>query len=232
MSLLEGYGWRPLDRRRRRPDGRARAPRGRARRGSRRDRRCTARGPRRRCDHAAAVADDRAPHTEGLDLPEGGRRAPDRGNVALAPGARLGGAPESRAPAHPRDVAAQLSPGGAVRRGRPPHRRARRARARRRASHEREPARERRDPPARSRPAGLPGLRGDRRRARHDVERGDARARRLPPRRHRAERRQLPSLRPRRDRVEPARRRVRRDRPRVGRRDAAAPTTISRRTAV
>ena len=38
-------------------------------------------------DGAAALADDRAAHAQGLDRPEGGRRQEDRGLLALAPGA-------------------------------------------------------------------------------------------------------------------------------------------------
>ena len=41
----------------------------------------------RRRERAAALADDRPAHAEGLDRPEGGRRHAGRGHVALAPGA-------------------------------------------------------------------------------------------------------------------------------------------------
>jgi xylulose-5-phosphate/fructose-6-phosphate phosphoketolase len=44
----------------------------------------------RRSRHAAALADDRAAHAEGLDRPEAGRRQADRGPLALAPGAARG----------------------------------------------------------------------------------------------------------------------------------------------
>ena len=65
----------------------------------------------------AAVADDRPAHAEGLDRPQGGRRRPGRGHVALAPGARSptsGRTPEHRA--HPRGLAPELPARGAVRR--------------------------------------------------------------------------------------------------------------------
>ena len=54
-----------------------------------------ARGPQGG-DRAAALADDRAAHAEGVDRPEGGRRPARRGHVALAPGAarRLADDPE------------------------------------------------------------------------------------------------------------------------------------------
>ena len=41
----------------------------------------------RRRHRAAALADDRAAHAQGLDRPEGGRRQADRGLLARAPGA-------------------------------------------------------------------------------------------------------------------------------------------------
>src|SRR5204862_510486 len=81
---------------------------------------------------APPVADDRAAHTEGLDVPERGRRSPDRGHVAGTPGARLGRAREPGASANSRGVAAELSPRRAVRRRGPAERRARSAGAPRR----------------------------------------------------------------------------------------------------
>ena len=51
---------------------------------------------------APALADDRAPHAQGLDLPEGDRRQAHRGLLALAPGADGGDAREPGPRAHPR----------------------------------------------------------------------------------------------------------------------------------
>ena len=67
---------------------------------------------------AAALADDRPAHAEGLDGPEGGRRPAGRGHVALAPGADRRGARQRRAPAPARGVDAQLPARGALRRRR------------------------------------------------------------------------------------------------------------------
>ena len=174
VALLEGYGWRPIIVAGDEPDGRAPGcSRRRSTTRSTRSRRRSARRASDGVDGAPAVADDRAAHAEGLDRPEGGRRPPGRGDVALAPGARDRRAREPGAPADPRGVAAELPPRGALRRERAARRGARRARAARRAPHEREPARERRRAPARPRAAGLPRLR--RRRSR---SRGRRRARR------------------------------------------------------
>ena len=116
-------------------------------------------------DRAAALADDRAAHAEGLDGPEGGRREADGGHVALAPGAARRGPDEPRPPRAARGVAAELPARGALRRraarldpG------ARGAAAEERPAHEREPARERRPAAPGSRAARLPRLRGRRRR--------------------------------------------------------------------
>ena len=68
-----------------------------------------------RC-HAAALADDRAAHAQGLDRPEGGRRPEDRGLLALAPGAALRARRQPRARQGARAVDAQLPARGAVRR--------------------------------------------------------------------------------------------------------------------
>ena len=69
-----------------------------ARHGHGRDPGDPARGPRERRRRAAALADDRPAHAEGLDRPEGGRRQEDRGLLALAPGAALRARREARAP--------------------------------------------------------------------------------------------------------------------------------------
>ena len=64
---------------------------------ARRDRDDPARAPARTArDRAAALADDRAPHAEGLDRPEGGRRPAGRGHVARPPGAARRGPDERR----------------------------------------------------------------------------------------------------------------------------------------
>ena len=78
-----------------------------------------------------ALADDRAPHAQGLDLPEGDRRQAHRGLLALAPGADGGDAREPGPRAHPRGVDEELPARGAVRRQRPAPARAGRPRARR-----------------------------------------------------------------------------------------------------
>jgi hypothetical protein len=76
----------------------------------------------------AALADDRPAHAQGLDRAEDGRRQAGRGHLALAPGADGRHAQNPGICAAARGVAAQLPPGGAVRRdGRCA--RARRARA-------------------------------------------------------------------------------------------------------
>ena len=67
---------------------------------------------------ASALADDRPADAEGLDRAEGGRRTARRGDVAIAPGADDRRSRQSRAPPRARGLAAQLSPGGALRRGR------------------------------------------------------------------------------------------------------------------
>ena len=65
---------------------------------------------------APALADDRAAHAQGLDLPEGDRRQADRGLLALAPGADGRDAREPGARAHPRRVDEELPARGALRR--------------------------------------------------------------------------------------------------------------------
>ena len=68
---------------------------------------------------APALADDRAPHAQGMDLPEGNRRQAHRGLLALAPGADGRDARQSRARAHSRSLDEELSAGRTVRRRRP-----------------------------------------------------------------------------------------------------------------
>ena len=64
------------------------------------------------------LADDRPSQPQGLDRAGDGRRRPGRGHVAVAPGAALGRARAPGAPAHARDVDAQLPARGALRRRR------------------------------------------------------------------------------------------------------------------
>ena len=66
------------------------------------------------------LADDRAPHAEGLDGAEADRRRPGRGDLALAPGPDERGPEERPQPVDPRGLAPELPARGAVRRARRP----------------------------------------------------------------------------------------------------------------
>ena len=66
----------------------------------------------------AALADDRAPLAEGMDRAGGDQGPQGRGLVAVAPGPVLGRARESGQPEAAGGLAAQLQPGGALRRRR------------------------------------------------------------------------------------------------------------------
>ena len=66
-----------------------------------------------------ALADDRAAHAQGLDLPEGDRRQAHRGLLARAPGADGRDARQAGARAHSRRLDEELPARGAVRRERP-----------------------------------------------------------------------------------------------------------------
>ena len=68
----------------------------------------------RRFHGTPTLADDRAAHAQGLDLPEGNRRQAHRGLLAFAPGADGGDAREPGACAHPRRVDEELRTRGAV----------------------------------------------------------------------------------------------------------------------
>src|SRR5205823_10232551 len=81
--------------------------------------------------HASHLADDRAPNAEGVDGAEGGRRAADRGLVAIASGALCRSGGEAGAPRAARAMDEELSRRGAVRRAGEVPRGARRARAER-----------------------------------------------------------------------------------------------------
>ena len=123
---------------------------------------------------AAALADDRAAHSQGLDLPEGDRRQAHRGLLARAPGADGRDAGQSGARPHPRDLDEELPAGGAVRRERAAATGAGGPGAERHTPDERQSARQRRHPAARPAPAGFPRLCGRGVRARRGGRRGDA----------------------------------------------------------
>ena len=148
---------------------------------------------------APALADDRAPHAEGLDRPEtvDGKRSRGRGARTRCRSPRSGRTPST---ASCSSVAAELPPGGAVRRDGALSRSSRAA-AGRRPPDERQPARQRRPAAAGPRAAGLPRLRR-RRRARRGDDSSEATPR---PGRGCATScasatPQLPPVRPRRDR--------------------------------
>ncbi len=200
---------------RRRPPAARRDPRP----GARRHPRDPAAGPRGRRHGAPALADDRVPDAEGLDGPEGDRRAPGRGHLAEPPGADERGPRQRGQPRDPRALDALVPTRGAVRRRGPAAPRAGRAAADRHAPDERQPRRQRRRAPARAAAAGLPGLRRGRPVARRDDRGGDAGARHVRPRRDGPQHRQLPDVRAGRDRVQPPRLRARGDRPHLDGRD-------------
>ena len=98
-ALFEGYGYKPYfvegsDPRQMHQLMAATLDRVDRRRSARSRRRPGASGKR----GAAALADDRPAHAQGLDRPEGGGRQEDRGLLALAPGAAVRAS--RRSPAH------------------------------------------------------------------------------------------------------------------------------------
>ncbi len=168
---------------------------------------------------ATALAGDRAPHTEGLDRPEGGRREAHRGHLPGAPGPRRQRPTGQRPSADPRGVDALVPSGGAVRRGRAPAWRPRRDDPEGRPAHERQPPRQRRRGPGPAGSAELLGLRRPRRSPRHgtggvDPATGTDAAGHLRPQPD-----DVPPVLSRRDQLQPARRRVRGLRPLPGRPD-------------
>ncbi len=167
------------------------------------------------------LADDRAPHAQGLDVPEGDRRQAHRGLLALASGADGRDAREPGACAHSRRVDEELPARGAVRRQRPAPARARRARPARHPPHERQPAHQWRPAAARSAAAGLPRLRcrGADTRRRHG--RVHPRNGPVPARRDEAEHggAELPAVQPGREQLEPLAGRARGHQSRLGRGD-------------
>ena len=158
-KLLEGYGYTPYFVEGHEPEAMHRQMAATLDRVVEEIQRDPARGARGRRREAAALADDRAAHAEGLDLSARDRRQAVRGLLAQPPGpdGRHG---QARAHRDPRAVDAELPARGAVRRGGQARARARRARAEGRAPHERQPARQRRPAAARPAPARLPRLRG------------------------------------------------------------------------
>ena len=102
------------------------------------------------------LAHDCPAHAEGLDRSEGDRRPQARGLLALAPGAVLGCARQSREHGTARDLDAQLQARGAVRCQRSAQAGAQGAGARGTTPHERESARERRPAAQGSQASGFP----------------------------------------------------------------------------
>src|SRR5712672_1811184 len=100
--------------------------------------------------------DDRASHTEGLDMPERDRRQAHRGLLARASGADGRDAREPRSCADPRRLDEELPTRGTVRRQRPSPNRISRDRSARRPPHECQSAHERRLAPARTAAPAFP----------------------------------------------------------------------------
>src|SRR5580704_9632744 len=164
-----------------------------------------------------ALADDRAPHAQGLDLPQGNRRKTHRGLLACAPGADGRDARKAGARAHPRTVDEELPAGRAVRRGRTAAARARRTAAAGRSPHERQSAHQRRPAAARPPASRFPRLCGEGWRPGRHHGRVDADHGRLPARCHEAQHAtaQLPPLQPRREQLQPLAGRSRGHQPRL-----------------
>ena len=121
-ALLVGYGHEPYFVEGDDPADDAPAHGRDARPGGRRHRRHPV--ARARGGHgAAALADDRPAHAQGLDRAQGGRRPADGGHLPRPPGAAGEAGREPRAPRGARGVDALVPPGGAVRRERPGRRR-------------------------------------------------------------------------------------------------------------
>ena len=118
-QLFRGYGYTPYFVEGDDPDDDARAHGRHARHRHRRDPAHPGRRAPERLHGAPALADDRAPHAQGLDLPEGDRRQAHRGLLALAPGADGRDAREPGPRPHPRGVDEELPARGALRRQRP-----------------------------------------------------------------------------------------------------------------
>ena len=233
-QLFRGYGYTPYFVEGDDPADDARADGGDARHRHRRD---PARSRPTRASNgfteAPALADDRAAHAQGLDLPEGDRRQAHRGLLALAPGADGRDAREPRARPHPRALDEELPARGAVRRrtaGSGPSWPSCAPQGARRMSAN--PHANGGAAPARPAPAGLPRLRRRGARARRGDGRGDPGHGPVPARRDEAQHggAELPAVQPGREQLEPLAGRARGHQPRLGRGDLRLTTTTSRPT--
>ena len=133
---------------------------------------------------------------KGWTGPERGGRTQGRRILAFAPGAACRDAREARASEAARGMAAQLPPGGAVRRRRPAGAGASGARAGRSAPHGREPARQRRAAAQGAVVAGLPHLCGRNPTAGPDRSQSDPGARPVPARCRPQESAKFPRVQP------------------------------------
>ena len=232
-QLFRGYGYTPLLRRGARAGDDAPAHGGDPGHRRRRDPAHQGRRAPERLHGAPALADDRASHAQGLDLPQGDRRQADRGLLARPPGADGRDAREPGPRAHPRGVDEELPARGALRRQRPAPPGAGRPRPAGQPPHERQSAHQRRPAASRPAPAGLPRLCRQGARARRRHGRVDAGHGAVPPRRDEAEPggAELPPLQPGREQLQPLAGRARGHQPRLGRRDAIRGTTTSPPTA-
>src|SRR3989442_1292407 len=154
---------------------------------------------------AASVAYARAPHAQGMDLPEGDRRQADGGLLAFPSGAHGRDAPEREPRVRPREVDEELQAGGAIRPDRAAHPRADRVGTQGGTPHERQSTCQRRLAAQGPAAARLPRLcrQGAEPRCRHGRIHpcdGD-----VPARRHEAEHgpAELPPLQSRREQLEP-----------------------------
>ena len=172
---------------------------------------------------APALADDRAAHAQGLDLPEGDRRQAHRGLLARASGADGRDAREPGPCAHPRRVDEELPPAELFDEQRPAPARTGRARPARHPPHERQSAHQWRLAAARPAAAGFPRLRrrgADTRRRHGRIHPGHGQ---VPARCHEAEHggAELPAVQPGREQLQPLAGRARGHQPRLGRGDRA-----------
>ena len=177
----------------------------------------------RTASRTSDVADDRAAHAEGLDVPAeiDGKKCEDYWRSHQVP---MGDMDKPEHVTHPRRLDEELPAGGALRRRRHAAPGARRARARRATPHERQPARQRRAPAARPAAARLP-----RRTPSTAPEPGAtvAEATRVmgtflrDVMKHNLEQQQFPPVQPRREQLEPLAGRARGHQPLLRRRDPA-----------
>ena len=160
-------------------------------------------GARQRQGRAAALADDRAAHAQGLDRAEGDRRPQGRGLVALAPGAVLRRARQPREPKLLESWMRSYRPEELFDADGRLRARAEGAGASRAAAHERQPACQWRPAAQGAEAAGLPRLRGGRDAGRQGAAREHPAAGRIPARHDAQQHDQLPGVRPGRDRLQP-----------------------------